>query len=354
MQKTQIGCPVHGFFEQRVDAHATGSGCKKCGDLDQGLGRLKSHEKLIEDFKAIHGDRYDYSRVDYNGGRSKIIIGCRIHGWFEQLASNHMSGRNCKKCGDIEGGKTSKITLEEFLSRAKGWHGDKYDYSLVDLENNNISDKVKIICPIHGSFMQSATRHISGGRCQPCGKAYRADGAKLTQEEFISKVIAVHDNTYDYSKTVYTCAREKITITCKRHGDFEQSASAHSKGQGCPQCSQSNGEAAIALWLTSNDIDYVKEKTFKGCVSPKGGALKFDFYLPRHKVLIEFDGQHHYGPIEYFGGTKAFNLVQRHDTIKNDYAEKKGMPLLRIPFFSKKDVPVLLETFLTQITAATA
>ena len=106
--------------------------------------------------------------------------------------------------------------------------------------------------------------------------------------------------------------------------------------------------------MTSNDIDYVKEKTFKGCVSPKGGALKFDFYLPRHKVLIEFDGQHHYGPIEYFGGTKAFNLVQRHDTIKNDYAEKKGMPLLRIPFFSKKDVPVLLETFLTQITAATA
>lgn len=255
--KILIGCPIHGFFEQLVSCHKIGRGCKKCGNINQGLGRLKSHTKIIEDFKAVHGDRYDYSRVNYKGNRSKIIIGCRVHGWFEQLVLNHITGRNCKKCKDIEVGKSSKITLDEFISRAREYHGDKYDYSLVDLESNNISDRVKIICPIHGPFVQFAMHHIAGARCQQCGQAHRAEGSKLTQEEFIAKAIAIHEDKYDYSKTIYTCAREKITITCKEHGDFEQTASAHSKGQGCPQCKKSKGEMAIALWLTSNNIDYV-------------------------------------------------------------------------------------------------
>jgi len=98
-------------------------------------------------------------------------------------------------------------------------------------------------------------------------------------------------------------------------------------------------------------IQYEVEKRFRDCLSPKGRTMKFDFYLPHHNALIEFDGQHHYREVEYFGG---YNLqqVQQYDEVKNRYVKKKGMPLLRIPFFSLKDVPALLEQFLNQITAA--
>lgn len=65
--------------------------------------------------------------------------------------------------------------------------------------------------------------------------------ARLTQEEFLSKVRCVHGDTYDYPNTVYTVTRNKITVTCKKHGDFLIVANKHLQGHGCQQCSKQAG-----------------------------------------------------------------------------------------------------------------
>lgn len=310
----------------------------------------RTQEEVVESFKKVHGNRYDYSRVAYTGTKNKVIIGCQEHGWFEQMVSNHKKGRGCIECGKIQANKSKKITLEEFISRSQAQHGNKYDYSLVDLENNRVRDKVKIICPTHGVFSQNAHPHMLGFGCRKCSDVSNGDNYKLTQSEFIEIAKATHGDLYDYSKTVYTYAKKKVTITCKKHGDFEQEACAHTCGQGCPQCRSSKGEKAIASWLESRHIDYISEKRFKDCLSPRGNTLKFDFYLTSYNALIEFDGSHHYKVIEYWGSN--LKCIQEHDKIKTKYAKKKGMPLLRIPYFRIDEIPDLLSEFLFQTAAA--
>ncbi len=308
-------------------------------------------EEVIAAFRKAHGDLYDYSMVQYSGNTIKVTIGCPVHGWFQQIPKDHKRGIGCTKCGPSRCGESRKITLDEFIKRSRKHHGDKFDYSLVDLVNNGIKDKVQIICPIHGSTLQQAYHHMTGFGCKKCDAQRIGDQRKLTRDQFIEKAVLVHGDTYDYSKTVYTHSKKKVLIVCREHGEFRQEASAHMWGKGCVQCSQSQGERAIALWLSNKAISYEVEKRFKDCVSPNHKTMKFDFYLPHHNALIEFDGHHHYREVEYFGG---YNLkqVQQYDRIKNQYAKKKGMPLLRIPFFSIKDVPSLLKEFLRQAGTA--
>ena len=60
-----------------------------------------------------------------------------------------------------------------------------------------------------------------------------------TIQDFINEAKIVHGELYDYSKTNYVHALTKIIITCKTHGDFEQSPNTHLRGSGCPKCSHS-------------------------------------------------------------------------------------------------------------------
>lgn len=113
-----------------------------------------------------YGDKYDYSKVEYKGNKVKVCIICPIHGEFWVAPTNHVSKHNkcgCPKCSKKGSGERGKLTLEEFIERAKKVHGDKYDYSKVNYVNNGT--KVCIICPIHGEFWQAPTNHLSGAGC---------------------------------------------------------------------------------------------------------------------------------------------------------------------------------------------
>ena len=135
--KIKIICPIHGVFEQKSKYHLSGSGCIKCG-ID-----LKRSSSFIEKAKQIHGDKYDYSLVDYKNNITKVKIICSIHGIFEQTPKSHSIGRGCPSCSG-----NKKLTTKEFIEKAKNLHKDKYDYYLVEYKNT--TTKVKIICHKHG------------------------------------------------------------------------------------------------------------------------------------------------------------------------------------------------------------
>ena len=104
-------------------------------------------EEFIEKARKVHGDEYDYSKVEYKNNKTKVCIICPKHGEFWQKPNSHLSsGQGCPKCGG-----TCKIETEEWVKRAKKIHGDKYDYSLVNYKN--YITKVKILCPKHGEFI---------------------------------------------------------------------------------------------------------------------------------------------------------------------------------------------------------
>ena len=129
-----------------------------------------------------------------------------------------------------------KKTKEEFIKEATEKHKGKYDYSKVEYVNNKT--KVCIICsnPEHGEFWQSPSVHLRSGGCPKCGQIVRNDSKRLSLLEFIKKSRKVHGDKYDYSKVEYVNAHTKVCIICPEHGKFEQKASAHLSGYGCPKC----------------------------------------------------------------------------------------------------------------------
>lgn len=95
---------------------------------------------FIKRSKNIHGDKYDYSLVDYKSANEKVKIICKIHGEFEQLARHHMDGSDCRLCVS----NNIKYTNDEFINKSNEKHNYKYDYILVNYINSET--KVKIIC----------------------------------------------------------------------------------------------------------------------------------------------------------------------------------------------------------------
>jgi superfamily II DNA or RNA helicase len=232
--KVKIICDVHGVFEQTPESHLAGSGCRDCS----GVPRY-DQQKIIKKFREIHGDRYDYSLIQFVTTKEKIKIICQIHGVFEQTPQSHFKGANCPKCVGNTIKNNSKI-IDEF----KKIHGNRYDYSLVDYQNSKTP--VKIICREHGVFEQSPVGHRKGKGCSDCAGRPKYDSQKI-----ISKFLEVHGGKYDYSEVVYVNAHKHVKIICKIHGPFEQAPTHHLQGQGCPTCNFGWTKEKIVQYINS-------------------------------------------------------------------------------------------------------
>lgn len=92
----------------------------------------------------------------------------------------------------------------------------------------------------------------------------------------------------------------------------------------------SKGEDKISSYLKKNKISFVEQKTFKGCKHKR--VLPFDFYLPKHKILIEYQGAQHYKAVELFGGKEALKGQKHRDKIKRNYAKKRKIKLIIISY----------------------
>lgn len=334
--KVVIACLEHGDFEQTPNAHLNGVGCPKCGGTSK-----STTEEFITKSNAVHGGKYNYDNVVYFNCNTNVVITCKKHGDFEQRPEIHLRGNGCSKCSG-----TAKSTTEEFITKSKSIHGNQYNYDKVVYFSGK--SKVVIACNNHGDFKQRPTDHIRGQGCPKC-----ACRAPITTEEFIFRSESIHGSKYNYDKVVYLVATEKVVITCKKHGDFEQLPHKHLKGYGCAKCQSSKGETAIRIWLEKRNCKFKEQAKFQSCknVNP----LPFDFEVSTpERTLIEFHGQQHYEPMSFSNSRKdtqeqmEANLarVQHNDAIKAKWCEDNNVPLLVIPYWDKHRIPELLEEFL--------
>ena len=291
---------------------------------------LTTYEFIMK-AEFVHGDRYDYSKVDYINNRTKVNIICKEHGIFEQRPTRHLCGDGCPKCN---GGV--KSNHDEFIQKAKNTHGDIYDYSLVNYINS--ITKVKIICKKHGVFEMKPNCHLSGQNCGKCS----IENNLLTTVQFIEKAQKVHGNIYDYCFVDYKHNSIKIKIICREHGIFEQKPYSHLNGRGCSKCKiKSKGELFIADWLNQNVINFEVQKSFVDCKNML--PLRYDFYLPNQNLLIEYDGEPHFKEVAYLGGKVGFELRQTNDKIKSEYAINNNLNLLRIAYTERRNLSEILK-----------
>ena len=171
-----------------------------------------------------------------------------------------------------------KLTTKEFIEKAQIIHNNKYDYSKTVYIKS--TEKVCIICPKHGEFLQLASSHLSGKGCVKCSRELNSKNQLGTIEEFIEKAKKIHGDKYNYSKSVYINSKTPITITCPIHGDFKQIPNTHLNNHGCPKCGTiKNGQA-----LKSNTSTFIEKA--KQIHNNKYDYSKTEYINSRTKVII--------------------------------------------------------------------
>ena len=357
-------------------------------------------QNFIEKARKVHGDKYDYSKVEYVNSHTKICIICPEHGEFWQTPNNHLCGKGCNECGKRIVSLKKSSNTDDFITKAKKVHGNKYDYSNVVYVKNNEKIKiicpihggfeqtplthlsgcgcpkcfgknknnldfieqskkihgdkydyskviykgvdyvVKIICPIHGEFEQTPRNHLNGHGCQKCAYNKISNVLSYTNEIFAEKANVVHNNKYHYDKVNYNNSKDKVIITCPEHGDFIISPDKHLQGQACPKCANiiSKNENEIFNFIICNELS-VKQRV-RDVIPP----YELDIYITDKKIAIEYNG--------LLWHSERYNKDKNYHLNKTLECERQGIRLIHIfedeYIFHKEIVLSKIKQFLGQ------
>lgn len=373
--KSIIICNLHGEFLQSPSKHILGQGCKICNNK-------YSIDNIKDKLYKIHKDKYEFIFSDVIDTRSKIKIKCR-HGIKELQIRSLLQGQGCIYC---KGKKWSELDLKKHLT--------KIHNKLIYEDGFMCGEYLNIICKEHGNFNIKKDRHLRGQGCPKCSKRKKYD-----QKFFIDSIIKKFNNTYLYDKCIFKSFKEKVIITCRKHGDFktypsyllngngcklcrnennsyskeyflqkclerhpeidhsileyngvnnniklickkhgifEQNAGYYlNYSKGCKYCNETKGEKKIRIYLENNNIKYKQQYKNYGFI--------FDFYIEDYNTYIEFNGRQHYEPIEFFGGVESFDKQLSKDILKDKILEKDNIKLIKIGYWQINKVDDILK-----------
>lgn len=375
----------HGFL--------TGRRCPKCRK-----NAKKTTEEFQDEVRALVGDEY-IVLDEYDGADTAIKIKHMFCGTVNlQKPANFLSGKRCKQCAKDKAAKTRvKSTEKIFLEKMKttdftvvsDYRGSEMPVTLRHKCGRevvvNASNALKVLCPrcttSHSKKLNSsdfkeyiketrgaeyellgeytiahektAIRHVNcgfiwyvtpskfkeGTKCPKCSKVLPLSSDRLKEfikEEGLSDEYQVL-NEFDNGK-VEAILRHN---TCG--SSYSTKAIYFRRGSRCPVCNESKGERAIRMFLQRNYVEFKAQESLEGCVDKQ--LLPFDFVIKNYRkqiLAIEFDGEEHYKPIEFFGGLKKYTDRKRKDAIKTQYCADNGIPLIRIPYWDFDNIDAIL------------
>lgn len=275
--------------------------------------KRKTTGEFIENVRNIHGDEYDYSKVNYINAHTKVCIKHKECGnEFYQKPNTHLNGCGCPFCYGTKLKRT-----EDFIIHANKVHGNRYDYSKSIYLGTR--KKISIICNKHGEFWQTPYEHLCGHGCPICGREIIFFKETFAKGKFIEKSNEIHNRKYDYSKVKYKNNKIKVYIVCPLHGGFWQKPYLHLQGCGCPKCGirQSKQEENIFDFIKEIETATVLQRD-TDVISP----YELDIYIPNKRVAIEYDGLIWHS--DKFGKDKDYHLNKTH------LCEEKGIHLIHI------------------------
>lgn len=181
--------------------------------------------------------------------------------------------------------------------------------------------------------------------CKYCGYENLSD-IKLLSQDIIIKLCKEKNVVFynRYSKNY----ESQIQYFCEKHNtEIQEMSLTHFKESKipCRFCNISQGELKISEYLNSQNIKYKTQYIFKECKYIK--PLRFDFYIPKNNICIEYDGQQHFEPINFNGdqdgGIGKFIETRKRDNIKNQYCKENNIELIRIPYWDYDNIEKILK-----------
>lgn len=251
----QILCAIHGKFYMRPDMHVTRKqGCPFCGKVKSIANRTKSRDQFIKDAREIHGNRYNYDRVEYVNSLTKVQIGSSDGSWFWQTPANHLSGHNSIK----ERNENFKNTYvgSDTIKKMKETNLEKYGVS-IPTQNSLIYNKIKQTNLKKYGVEFSSQKHLSIDTID-----------KLNDKEYLSSALDL-ENVTDLSKRLGVDATT-IYRYGRLHGIFDGY--------------MSNIERSLGEFLESIEVKFqLHNRTILD-------GDEIDFYIPEKKIAIEMNG----------------------------------------------------------------
>lgn len=208
----KIFCNKHNlFFYQTPDSFLRqGSNCPECikERREQKIAEKRDKRDIVSEFKQIHGDFYDYSRVDYRSAlesnRGNVEILCPIHGSFFQNYNHHLSGSGCPKCS------RRYTDFKGFLELARSLYGDQYSYDKTDYVDS--FTKITVTCNVHNlDFEVLPLNFLRPGHfiCPDCSTRV------TNMESFLQRVRSLGlDRDFDFSESNYVTSKQPIVVKC--------------------------------------------------------------------------------------------------------------------------------------------
>ena len=229
-----------------------------------------------------------------------------------------LSGHRCPYCYG-----NHKKTDAQFKQEVKNLVGDEYTF-LESYVNNHTKIKVKHNKCDH-VYKVAPIVFLRGTQCPYCSA-----NARKSNIIFIKQVQSLVGGEYEFLDN-YIDNATKIRVKHNMCGNvYEVKPSNFLQGHRCPYCSESLGEQKIKKVLDSLNITYEAQKTFDDLKDNR--LLSYDFYIPSQNILIEYQGQQHYQPVDHFGGTDRFAIQQKHDKLKSEYTKNHGYNLISVPY----------------------
>lgn len=315
-----------------------GYGCPACANKMKWKKAVLLRTKAEEDFRIeLHKIQPTLIPNDiYKKGKIKYHCICSIHNIDVFKTPNKLlEGQGCPICAAEKKPTSIRYTHESFLKKLYSINPNVEVLS----EYTNIKGRLHVRCKIDGHEWNPIAETLISKTHSGCPKCSR--NAIKTTEEFKSELAITHSELTLLSE--YVRSNRKVHVMCKDcNNDFWVTPNKLEQGQHCPVCKTSNGEHEIRKILQSLDIKFDEQKRFDGLRGVGNKKLSYDFFLPDHNILIEYQGEQHERVVMYFGGEEKFKKQQEHDRRKREYAKSHNIKLLEIWYYDFDNIEKIL------------
>lgn len=345
-----ITCKQHGDFTLNEIRYAFYRiPCPVCLEISD---RKNRNEGFLARLKEKYGEQYVWLTTDFGDYfKDYVEFVCPVHGKVKQtlctlLNADDTENIACGKCKKERQNKKQSYSLEDAVSKAQKLENCKYyDFDSVT-EWRGVKEYYTFKCKKHGDIFQQTFDSLFSGHnsCPGCIKEMQDkvhSDQSLTTEEFIEKAKSVYGDVFDYSLVDYINTKTRVTVICPKHGPFSIVPGTFlCKSGGCPKCRESSLETEVRVFLETNGIEYISEKSVRDLTGKMRGTQpqRVDFFLPKYNVCIECHGAQHFAPTKMHASMSdetanaSFEKCVSNDKFKYDSLNSLGFDVL---YFTK-------------------